>query len=180
LTNGKSTLSSSPIPITHSVSQHSHHSSSQPTAPGYRRIYSPQPIDTSNIVHGEPSPRRYSASAAVSPPSHHNNLQVPPILNLIPASPQQILPDGIMKKLTERQWQIPIYLYGCNKVRLASSLVLSNEQQLRNPGEDSYVDCKKDDTESTTTLPVTTAPHTLKPRKRGKIRKEYTKSNSWQ
>jgi len=167
------------------LSQHSHHSSSQPTVPGYRRIYSPLPIDTNNIVHGEPSPRRYSASAAVSPPSHHNNLQAAPILNLIPASPQQILTDATMKKLTGFQWQIPIYLYGCNKARLASSLLLSNEQQLRNPGEDSYVDCKKDDTESTngtttTTLPVTTAPHILKPRKRGKIRKEYTKSNSWQ
>ncbi|CAF3845624.1 unnamed protein product, partial [Adineta steineri] len=162
---GKITSSSSPIPIIHTVSQSSQHSSSQPAATGYRRIYSPLTIDTNNLSHIESSPRRYSASAAISPPNH---LYIPPILNLIPPSPQQLLSHDNFKKLVERQWRIPIFLYGCTKGRLASSLLLSNEQQLKNLWADTYVDCPKDDSElpnGATTL------QNIKPRKRDNSRR---------
>ena len=82
-----------------------------------------------------------------------------------------------MKKLSDRQWHIPIFLYGCNKVRLASSLLQSNEQQAKNLATDVYIDCTKGDNESTNgtlMMPVTTAPTILKPRKRGTVRKKYT------
>jgi hypothetical protein len=168
--NNKNTTSSSPIPITHSLSPHFQHSSSQPSGTGYRRIYSPLTIDTTSVIHSEPSPRRYSASAAVSPPGHHRTLQVPPIFNLIPPSPQQIITQDSFKKLIDHQWHIPIFLYGCNKLRLASTLLLSNEQLLKNFGDDKYIDCSKDDCESssaTTKTTITTVIENLKPRKRG-------------
>ena len=171
--NSKGTTSSSPIPITHTLSQYSQHSSSQPVPTGYRRIHSPLTIDSSNLPPHELSIRRYSASAAVSPPHHHHNLQVPPIFNLIPPSPQQIITQDSLKKLTDRQWHIPILLYGCNKGHLASSF--SNEQKFKNT--DSYIDCtKKEDNESTSgiTVPTTNASvvPNIKPRKRGR---EYIK-----
>jgi hypothetical protein len=173
--NSGGTRSSSPIPISHSLFQHSQHSSSQPAPTGYRRIYSPLANDTSNILHIEPSPRRYSASAAISPPKHHN-LYVPPILNLIPPSPQQLITQDSLKKLIDRQWHIPILLYGCNKLRLASSLLLSNEQFLKYLSTDAYIDCTKDDNElinGTTTASTTTitAIQNVKPRKRGTVMK---------
>lgn len=122
-------------------------------------------------MHVEPSPRRYSASAAVSPPAHHGSLQIPPIFNLIPPSPQQIFTQDSLKKLTDHQWYIPILLHGCNKSRLASTLLLSNEQLLKNLGMDHYVDCTKDDNDSTnggtSKTTVASVIQNLKPRKRG-------------
>ena len=166
----KGSTSSSPIPITHSFTQSYQHSNSQPAATGYRRIYSPLTIDTSSLSHAELSPRRYSASAAVSPPGHQNSLHVPPIFNLIPPSPQQMITVETLKKLTNHQWHIPILLYGCNKMRLASTLLLSEEQLLKNIAMDGYIDCTKDDTDSTNGTAKTSAPtviQNLKPRKRG-------------
>jgi hypothetical protein len=173
LPNNKSSTSSSPIPITPSLYQNSQHSSSQPSTTGCRRIYSPLTIDTNNLTRIEPSSfRRYSASASASPPSHHNTLQVPPVFNLIPPSPQQIITKDSFKKLTDHQWHIPILLYGCNKIRLASTLLLSNEQLLKNPWTDAYIDCTKNDNESTnasitTKTTITETIQNIKPRKRG-------------
>jgi hypothetical protein len=76
-----------------------------------------------------------------------------------------------LKKLTNHQWHIPILLYGCNKLRLASTLLLSNEQFLKTISMDGYIDCTKDDSESTSGTTKTTAPtvvQNLKPRKRGR------------
>ncbi len=166
----KGSTSSSPIPITHSFSQSYQHSNSQPVATGYRRIYSPLTIDTSTLSLVESSPRRYSASAAVSPPNHQHSLNVPPIFNLIPPSPQQMITVETLKHLTNHQWHIPIILYGCNKIRLASTLLLSDEELLRIMSLDGYIDCTKDDNDSTNGTAKTSAPtviQNLKPRKRG-------------
>ncbi|CAF4502133.1 unnamed protein product, partial [Rotaria sp. Silwood2] len=176
--NGKSTTSSAPIPISHPISQNFHQSSSQPTPIGYRRIYSPLTVDTNSGTHIDSLYRRYSASAVVTPPlhhhsAHHHNLQVPPAFNIIPASPQEILVRDAFKKITEHQWHIPIFLYGCNKLRLASSLLLSNEQQLRNLWCDTYIDYTKDDNDSTngTATTAATVLQNLKPRKRDNSRR---------
>lgn len=123
-------------------------------------------------MHIEPSPRRYSASAAVSPPGSQTNLQVPPIFNLIPPSPQEHITRESLKKLTDQQWHIPILLHGCNKNLLASSLLLSNEQLLKTLTIDHYVDCAKDDNDTTNTSTakptVPSVVQNLKPRKRGR------------
>ncbi|CAF3449227.1 unnamed protein product [Rotaria sp. Silwood1] len=188
LTNDRTTPSSSPIPISHILSQNLHHASSQPTTTGYRRIYSPLTVDTNNGSHIDPLHRRYSASAVVSPSihphphphshshshphphlhPHHHGLQVPPSFHIIPPSPQEMLSRDALKKIFEHQWHIPIFLYGCNKLRLASSLLSSNEQQSRNLWCDTYIDYTKDDNESTngTTTTTTTVLPNLKPRKR--------------
>ncbi|CAF3408781.1 unnamed protein product [Rotaria sp. Silwood1] len=193
LTNDRTTPSSSPIPISHILSQNFHHASSQPTTTGYRRIYSPLTVDTNNGSHIDPLHRRYSASAVVSPSihphphphshshshphphlhPHHHGLQVPPSFHIIPPSPQEMLSRDALKKIFEHQWHIPIFLYGCNKLRLASSLLSSNEQQSRNLWCDTYIDYTKDDNESTngTTTTTTTVLPNLKPRKRDNSRR---------
>ncbi|CAF4719401.1 unnamed protein product, partial [Rotaria socialis] len=84
--------------------------------------------------------RRYSASAVVSPPVHNHNHEGTPSVNVIPPTPREVLLNDMLKKFPDHQWHIPIYLYGCNKLRLASSLLLSNELQLRNFYSDTYVD----------------------------------------
>ena len=163
--------STSPIPISHSFPNHSTHSSSQPTPTGYRRIYSPLTIDSSHIAPFDSSARRYSASAAVSPPTEVQNLHLPPILHLIPPSPQQAISQETMRKFTDRQWHIPIFSYSCSKSDLAGSLLRTNEQYLSTACPDSYVDCTKDETESTNGTIVTTL-SSLKGRKRGRSRAE--------
>ncbi|CAF0727305.1 unnamed protein product [Rotaria sordida] len=171
--NGKSIPSSSPIPINHPLSHHFYQSASQPTSTGYRRIYSPLTLDPNNISHVDQLHRRYSTSAVVSTPVHHHNLQVPSIFNVIPPSSQEILPRDALKKITDQQWHIPIFLHGCNKLRLASSLLVSNEQQLRNLWLDTYIDYTKDDNESTNETITTNATvlQNLKPRKRDNSRR---------
>ncbi len=75
-----------------------------------------------------------------------------------------------MKKLIDHQWHIPILLYSCNKLHLAAKLLLSNEQLVKNLSLDAYIDCTKDDYESTsgtTKTTTTTVVQNLKPRKRG-------------
>ncbi|CAM4873794.1 unnamed protein product [Rotaria socialis] len=176
--SSKSTISTSPIPISHQLNQHLNHSSSQPTPLGYRRIYSPLTIDTSSISHAEHSMRRYSASAVVSPPVHNHNHGGTPSVNVIPPTPREVLLNDMLKKFPDHQWHIPIYLYGCNKLRLASSLLLSNELQLRNFYSDTYVDYTKDDIDYSTITSTTTAPtsQTLKPRKRDNSRRHDDES----
>lgn len=161
----RSSISSSPIPITHSVSQHS---SSQPSTMGYRRIYSPLTVDTTNLSAYEPTPRRYSASAAVSPPNHH--LQIPSALNLIPPSPQDMLSYQSLRKTLDQQWHIPILLYSCKKLPLASTLLLSNEELLKTITMGEYVDCTKDENESNKS-PVIPKAQNPKGRKRDNSRR---------
>lgn len=168
-THGRNSTSS-PIPIVPSIAQHLQHSSSQPNAIGCRRIYSPLTIDTNNVLHVETSPRRYSASAALSPPNHHYNLHAPPIVNVIHASPQQDFSQEPYRRSGDRQWHIPIFLYGSNKGRLAASLLLSNEQQWATLESDAYHDCTIDDNDSANdakTVNTTTTSQTTKSRKRG-------------
>ena len=169
--NSKGTTSSSPIPITnHLMLQDSHHSSSQPSTTGYRRIYSPSTLDTNSISHVQSYPRRYSASAAVSPPGHHHSLSIPPILNVIPPSPQQSIPREVRKKLINPQWHIPILLHACNKLRLSSTLLFTNEQLVKHMLMDGFIDCTKEDHESSSGITKTTAAtciQNVKPRKRG-------------
>ncbi|UJR27028.1 hypothetical protein I4U23_008332 [Adineta vaga] len=166
---------SSPIPIINSVAQQFQHAISQPNAITCRRIYSPLTIDTSNFLHVEPSRRRYSASATLSPPNHHYNLLTAPTVNITNASPQQNMTYEHFKKSFNRQWHIPIFLYGCNKGRLASSLLLSYEQQLATLETDVYLDYTIDDNDLTnevaTVNSTATTSHNIKPRKRDNSRR---------
>ena len=145
------------------------HSSSQPSPTSYRRIYSPLTIDTSSHSNLDPSPRRYSASAAVSPPGHHHSLSIPPIFNLVPPSPHQSITRETINRLTN-QWHIPVILHACKKSQLASTLLYSNEQLPKHMSTDGFVDCTKDDLKpaSGSTKATATIIPTVKPRKRGK------------
>ncbi|CAF0736616.1 unnamed protein product [Adineta ricciae] len=170
---------SSPIPIVHSVAQHLPHSSSHPNTIGCRRMYSPLTVDTNNVLHVEASPRRYSASAALSPPNHHYSIHPPPIVNVIHAFPQQDFSQESNKRSSDQQWHIPIFLYGCNKGRLAASLLLSNEQQWATLETDAYHDCTIDDSDSTNdakTVITTTTSQNTKLRKRDNSRR-YDEDN---
>ena len=134
-------------------------------------MYSPLTIDTNNVLHVEASPRRYSASAALSPPNHHYNLHPPPIVNVTHASPQQDFSQESNRRSSDQQWHIPIFLYGCNKERLAESLLQANEQQWTTLGSDAYHDCTIDDSDSTndakTVITTTSSSQNTKFRKRG-------------
>ncbi|CAF3840940.1 unnamed protein product [Rotaria magnacalcarata] len=176
--SSKSTTSTSSIPINHQPNQHVSHSSPQPTPLGYRRIGSPLTIDTSSISHAENCTRRYSASAVVSPPIHHHSHGSTPSVNVIPPTPRDVLSNDILKKFPDHQWHVPIYLYGCNKLRLASSLLLSDELQIRDLFSDTYIDYTKDDIDYSTITSMTTAPtsQTLKPRKRDNSRRHDDES----
>lgn len=79
--------------------------------------------------------------------------------------------NDAFKKFHEQQWHIPIFLYACNKLSLASSLLSSNENQLKSFGTDAYIDYTKDDSDYTASLPsaaTTIISQSFKSRKRGK------------
>ena len=173
-TNGKGTTSSSPIPISHALTHYTQHASSQPITAGYRRVHSPLTIDANGIVPTQSFPRRYSAFDSFLLPDHAQNLHAAPKLNVIPPSPHLHNGQDNFKNFNVSRWHIPILLYGCNKMLLSSSLQLTDEQQLRGLWIDTYIDCTKDDNESTnesmtTTTTSITVP-SFKSRKRGRHR----------
>ena len=149
----------------------SYQSASQPNSHvGYRRICSPLTIETSHQIPIESSPRRNSASAVVLP-QNINEISALPLLNFIPPSPQQSITTANDKRLAERQWRLPLFLYSCRKTLLGTALLNSNDQNLSGVSSDIYVDCTKVENENVNL--IRTDPHSnfiassQKHRKRG-------------
>ena len=167
--SGKMTSSSSPIPITYPVSQHFHQSSSQPTTTGCRRLHSPPTDDRNNLSYAETSGRRYSVSAVLPPSINSHPPRVPSTVNLIPTSmlPQNVSKYDDLKTHSYQKWHIPIYLYSCNEARLTGSLLVSNDQQLRDFRSDRYIDYTKEENQSASGITTVVEMLKLKARKRG-------------